>query len=172
MWEWDGAAPNLGTEPHRGLGLVAFSRGNLGAPLNQHIFGSPFPLAHHHLALTCGPGSLLFFSWLPLICGHPVTAAGLSPLDGSCSCHHNQLRKIGMGMEYLPFDCSTASENSSNSRKTPRNAEPEEEEPCQNDSFSFLLGCGKWSQGKAGIKKPMVVLISCKPGMWGLIVFV
>lgn len=165
----------------RAWGLLPLLGGFQKWDLGQ--FGSPskpahlFPLAHPHLALTCGPGSLFLFSWLPLICGHPATAArgllGSALWAEAAPCHHSQPRKIEMGMEYLPSDCLTASENSSNPHETPRNAEPQEEEPrARTDSFSFLLGCGEWSQGRAGITKPMVVLISCKPGMWGLIVFV
>lgn len=66
-------------------------------------------------------------------------------------------------MEYLLFDCLTTSENLSNSRKTPRNVEPEEEKPCQNQLLFISLDCGNQSQRKAGIMKCMVVLISCEP---------
>lgn len=61
MWKGGGAAPDLGTEPHRGVGLVAFISGSSKkgiwgtweAPLKQHIhpFGSSFPSAHPSLWL-------------------------------------------------------------------------------------------------------------------------
>lgn len=46
-------------------------------------------------------------------------------------------------MEYLLFDCLTTSENSSNSHKTPRNAEAEEEKPCQNQLLFISFGLWK-----------------------------
>lgn len=53
-------------------------------------------------------------------------------------------------MEYLLFDCLTTSENSSNSRKTPRNADPEEEKPCQSQLLTimceelYIISFGLW----------------------------
>lgn len=166
---WCSSRPGHCTSPGRGTRCLyqrEFQEGNLGqlgspskaAHSSLWIilpFGSSLSLAHPHLALACGPGSLLLFFWLPLICGHPVTAArgllGSAPSTEAVPCNHNHPRKIGTGMEYLPFDCLTTSENSSNSRKTPRNAEPEEEEPCQNRLlFIFFWAVESGAKEKLG----------------------
>lgn len=134
---------------------------------------SLWPLAHAKLihasacvsvcvliSFTCGPGLLfvlcffIFIFWLPLICGHSVTAscrpAGISPLYRSCSLQPQPFQKNQDVMEYLLFDCLTTSENSSNSRKTPRNADPEEEKPCQNQLLTimceelYIISFGLW----------------------------
>lgn len=83
-----------------------------------------------------------FIFWLPLICVHSVTTscrpAGISPLYRSCSLQPQPFQKNQDVMEYLFFDCLTTSENSSNSYKTSRNAEPEEEKPCQNQLLTIM----------------------------------
>lgn len=96
---------------------------------------------------------LFFFFWLPLICGHSVTTscrpAGLSPLYRSCSLQPQPFQKNQDVMEYLLFDCLTTSENLSNSRKTPRNVEPEEGKLCQNQLLFISFGLQKLEPKKS-----------------------
>lgn len=175
MWEWDGAAPtwapNL-TSPW-GLGTRCLQQGE---------FGSPSKPAHLWITLPFGSSSPRSHLWSRLPSFLFLAASNLWPSSNRCWAQPPRREllpatttssgKSGWGWNICPSIVQQHLRIPVIPIRPQGMRSQRRKSRARTDSFSFLLGCGKWSQGKAGIKKPMVVLISCKPGMWGLIVFV